>query len=41
VEHVNSAGEGVWVVLHLFKQGWDCFIYPVTFTVYVRSYPML
>jgi hypothetical protein len=21
VEHVNNAGEGVWVVLHLFKQG--------------------
>lgn len=23
VEHVKRAGEGVWVVLHLFKQGWD------------------
>jgi hypothetical protein len=30
VEHVNNAGEGVWVVLHLFKQGWDCLIHAHT-----------
>ena len=22
VQEVNNAGEGVWVVLHLYKQGW-------------------
>jgi hypothetical protein len=32
VQHVNNAGEGVWVVLHLFKQGWGCLIHPVTCT---------
>jgi hypothetical protein len=30
VEHVRRAGEGVWVVLHLFKQGWDGSSYFVT-----------
>jgi hypothetical protein len=32
VQHVNKAGEGVWVVLHLYKQGWDCLFHPLTWT---------